>query len=323
MPREKLVVLDFDWSLVEENSDTWVLHQLGASHIFEGLLSQGLPWTQLMDCALHAAHTELKATQEDVLKAICSTPFHADMIQVVRTLAAVPGCTLIILSDANTVFINEVLKHHKLDQYIHKVYSNIASWQDGALRVNPFHSSSSPHGCPNCPSNLCKGQVLDNLLAGPRYDRIVYLGDGSGDFCPCTRLRAGDYAVVRECYPTGKQCPLFRKAQMAGAHMVGCFDSASPSLASLPATARFGMEVKSGAACQVEDLSSQPGGFDAKCGLSTPGKERRLKAIPEWQLQPCKSTRGQRDSIAAIVCAWQTPSEAAALLEATVMQPMP
>ncbi len=86
---------------------------------------------------------------------------------------------------------------------------------------------------------------------------------------------------------------------------------------------RFGMEVKSGAACQVEDLSSQPGGFDAKCGLSTPGKERRLKAIPEWQLQPCKSTRGQRDSIAAIVCAWQTPSEAAALLEATVMQPMP
>ena len=35
-----------------------------------------------MDTALHAAHTELKATQKDVLKAIRSTPFHADMIQV-------------------------------------------------------------------------------------------------------------------------------------------------------------------------------------------------------------------------------------------------
>ena len=45
------------------------------------LIHAGLPWTQLMDCALYAAHTELKATQEDVLKAICSTPFHADMIQ--------------------------------------------------------------------------------------------------------------------------------------------------------------------------------------------------------------------------------------------------
>ncbi len=36
------MVLDFDWSLVEENSDTWVLDQLGASHIFQRLLSQGM-----------------------------------------------------------------------------------------------------------------------------------------------------------------------------------------------------------------------------------------------------------------------------------------
>ena len=35
-----------------------------------------------MDTALHAAHTELKATQKDLLKAIHSTPFHADMVQV-------------------------------------------------------------------------------------------------------------------------------------------------------------------------------------------------------------------------------------------------
>ena len=35
-----------------------------------------------MDSALHAAHTELNAAQEDVLKAIHSTPFHADMIEV-------------------------------------------------------------------------------------------------------------------------------------------------------------------------------------------------------------------------------------------------
>ena len=35
------MVLDFDWSLVEENSDTWVLQQLGASHIFQRLLSEG------------------------------------------------------------------------------------------------------------------------------------------------------------------------------------------------------------------------------------------------------------------------------------------
>ena len=39
--REELVVFDFDWSLVEENSDTWVLQKLGALNIFKRLQSQG------------------------------------------------------------------------------------------------------------------------------------------------------------------------------------------------------------------------------------------------------------------------------------------
>ena len=38
---EGLVVFDFDWSLVEENSDTWVLQKLGALNIFKRLQSQG------------------------------------------------------------------------------------------------------------------------------------------------------------------------------------------------------------------------------------------------------------------------------------------
>lgn len=41
--------------------------------------------------------------------------------QAVRRLASVPGCTLVILSDANTVFINEILEHHQLAQHIQKV----------------------------------------------------------------------------------------------------------------------------------------------------------------------------------------------------------
>lgn len=80
--KKVLVVLDFDWSLVEENSDTWVLQQLGASDIFEQLLAEGRPWTQLMDEALHKTHTEIGAGQDSVLQAIHSTPFHQDMMQV-------------------------------------------------------------------------------------------------------------------------------------------------------------------------------------------------------------------------------------------------
>jgi hypothetical protein len=36
-----LVVCDFDWSLVEENSDTWVLAKLGATDVFQRLKATG------------------------------------------------------------------------------------------------------------------------------------------------------------------------------------------------------------------------------------------------------------------------------------------
>jgi hypothetical protein len=46
-----LVVCDFDWSLVEENSDTWVLSELGATALFESLKETGeltMFWGTLM-----------------------------------------------------------------------------------------------------------------------------------------------------------------------------------------------------------------------------------------------------------------------------------
>ncbi len=46
-----MVVFDFDWSLVEENSDTWVLDQLGATAIFKRLKATGAPIT-VAECRL-------------------------------------------------------------------------------------------------------------------------------------------------------------------------------------------------------------------------------------------------------------------------------
>ena len=44
--------------------------------------------------------------------------------------------------------------------------------------------------------------MLDAVLAEPRYRalrRVAYVGDGSGDYCPCTRLRGdrGDVMFAR------------------------------------------------------------------------------------------------------------------------------
>ena len=53
----QLYVCDFDWSLVEENSDTWVLGKLGATAIFQRLKATGsfLPGSCSPVKALHTA----------------------------------------------------------------------------------------------------------------------------------------------------------------------------------------------------------------------------------------------------------------------------
>lgn len=43
-----MVVFDFDWSLVEENSDTWVLDRLGATEIFKRLKATGMLPAELL-----------------------------------------------------------------------------------------------------------------------------------------------------------------------------------------------------------------------------------------------------------------------------------
>ncbi|CAL8471813.1 g11355 [Coccomyxa elongata] len=217
-----LVVFDFDWSLVEENSDNWVLDCLGATDIFKRLKATGMPWTQLMDASLVTAHKELGRQQQDILEACASTPFAACMRQAVATLAA-RGCDLVIVSDANSVYINAILEHHGLKEHFKQVHTNKASWEGGGLRVRPYHQDPRPHGCPNCPPNLCKGKVMELLLMQQNYSRVVYLGDGAGDFCPSLRLGPRDFVLSREVYPRGAPCSLLRLARKASARIADCF----------------------------------------------------------------------------------------------------
>lgn len=70
-----LLALDFDWSLVEENSDTFVLSAIGADDFYKQGRAQGIPWTQLMDRCLLASGCRL-------LQAAC----HSLAISFVTTL---------------------------------------------------------------------------------------------------------------------------------------------------------------------------------------------------------------------------------------------
>ena len=50
---------------------------------------------------------------------------------------------------------------------------------------------------------------------------MVYIGDGGGDFCPCTRLTASDVVFARRHYPkSDKVAPLLAKIQKSGQFIV-------------------------------------------------------------------------------------------------------
>jgi len=46
---------------------------------------------------------------------------------------------------------------------------------------------------------MCKGEELDAFLERhkPVFDRIIYVGDGSNDYCPIIRLRSQDMVLCR------------------------------------------------------------------------------------------------------------------------------
>eukprot|EP00455_Lapot_gusevi_P054149 TRINITY_DN8609_c0_g1_i5.p1 TRINITY_DN8609_c0_g1~~TRINITY_DN8609_c0_g1_i5.p1 ORF type:complete len:195 (+),score=33.31 TRINITY_DN8609_c0_g1_i5:210-794(+) len=121
----------------------------------------------------------------------------------------------LILSDSNTVFIDSVLRARNLRDFFPDewIFTNPAVFEGERLHVETFQPADQPHQCPLCPLNLCKGQVLSKILSEAdqkeenvrKFARVVYLGDGAGDFCPASRLRSCDLVLAREGYALAKK----------------------------------------------------------------------------------------------------------------------
>ncbi|CAE7032272.1 unnamed protein product [Symbiodinium sp. CCMP2456] len=186
-PLRRLLVWDYDWSLINTNSDTFVVEKLRPELMahFRSPCSDG--WTALMDRQMKALF-DLGVSRGLVEQCVSSVPVFEENLLAVRR-AAEAEAAQIVLSDANTVFIEAFLQSAGLRSCFSEIITNAAEFNyDGCLHVRPFHEGP-PHGCPLCPDNLCKGLVLRRLLADYRPQRVLYVGDGGGDFCPACELR--------------------------------------------------------------------------------------------------------------------------------------
>jgi pyridoxal phosphate phosphatase PHOSPHO2 len=234
-PRAAAVVFDFDHSFIQCNSDVWVPEKLSPAALKHlDAHKDRVQWTALMDEVCGVMHADGVSPQA-IVSALASMPIDDAMLRLVHWLheQEVP---MYIMSDANTVYIAEFLKHHKIEGHFAAVVTNPSRFErfegpeaasessEGAterLRVRRYHEHA--HGCARCPINLCKGLVMDDLklskasaaadvadaaalalalaAAVAAAPRVAYVGDGGGDLCPSLRLGEGDLVCARAEYP--------------------------------------------------------------------------------------------------------------------------
>ncbi|KAF9389709.1 putative phosphatase phospho1 [Podila verticillata] len=197
---KRLFVFDFDWTLIECDSDNWVFQHLNKNLYQVQLESAGkVQWTDLQQRLLGELFAA-GVSRKDIEDTLSRVPFDADMIEAL-TLMKTHGSELYILSDANTVYIETVLKAHKIDHLFTRILTNPAKFDDqGRLNVVRFHGlDKAPHGCHlPCEPNICKGQELQKLIDSQCWDQVIYMGDSTNDFCPSTRLQSSDVVLARK-----------------------------------------------------------------------------------------------------------------------------
>ncbi|BEJ17947.1 hypothetical protein CspHIS471_0702240 [Cutaneotrichosporon sp. HIS471] len=205
MPKN-LVVFDFDWSFVDQDTDRWVFEVLD-TNLRRTLQDRKSAGSQCMPDVVDQTMEDLFNAgykKEQVLDALRQLPVHPAMKRAVNGLKHRGETTFLCLSNSNEVYIGTILEHHGLGHLFNKVITNPSRWDGDRLHIGRRLPADGPqHGCTvGCLPNMCKGDELDAWLVAhggkEAWDKIVYVGDGGNDYCPLLRMRKGDLACVRK-----------------------------------------------------------------------------------------------------------------------------
>ncbi|XP_026744181.1 pyridoxal phosphate phosphatase PHOSPHO2-like [Trichoplusia ni] len=193
---KSLAIFDFDRTIVDDDSDATIINRLKEKQPPPEWEAGNHDWTPYMSNVFEHAYSA-GMNSEEILSSIESMKPINGAEKLITTLAA-EGWDIIIISDANTVFINHWLKTHGLMDCITAIFTNGAFWQSGRLFIKPCMNQTT---CPRCPSNLCKKKALTKWLSCHTYASFAYCGDGRNDFCPSTAIPANGIVLPRYGYP--------------------------------------------------------------------------------------------------------------------------
>lgn len=190
---DTLFVWDFDWTVVNCNSDEYIPGQFitddeelrrGFQEEFESP-KNNKDWHACVEAMIRRAIDDHGATPSSLLQAARQMPY---LKNVKDTLDDIHHhhhhhhhrnhTGQMILSDGNTLFIGAFLQEHGMvEHFTHGVISNEGFWSNDTntntngggetpprLCVTHHSKPLGGHSCRRCPSNLCKTQALEKAL---------------------------------------------------------------------------------------------------------------------------------------------------------------
>ncbi|PWA84880.1 HAD-superfamily hydrolase, subfamily IB, PSPase-like protein [Artemisia annua] len=215
-----VIIFDFDKTIIDIDSDEWVVEELGDTELFNKLVPT-MPLNSVMQIMMEELHVQ-GTKIEDIEQVLKRVAIHQRVVPAIKAAYAL-GCDLRIVSDANAFFIETVLKQLGVRECFTEINTNPGFVdEEGKLTILPYHDfHNSPHGCTLCPANMCKGKIIERIQSTftmKEKRRIIYLGDGAGDFCPSLKLVEGDYMMPRKDFPVWNLICKNRQLVKVGVH---------------------------------------------------------------------------------------------------------
>lgn len=169
---------------MEDNTDIVVRDLVGKDKISDDVkklytVSGWIPYMQEIFHILHANNvtkSQIKSTVENI-------PEVNGLKELIRKLHQTGKVDVVIISDSNSVFINYWCDFNGVTQYIKKIYTNQAQFNENdVLKVQPYHHQTT---CDLSSVNLCKGDVLEEFAKNEFeqnnviYSKAFYIGEHS------------------------------------------------------------------------------------------------------------------------------------------------
>lgn len=196
---KKLFVFDFDETIINENSDTYIYKALKTNEIpteFKNPDYTNINWVDFMKKVFLYMKKENVAPKELklVLENVPLTPgFDKLLNYLVKKQDSIES---IIISNANNLFIEWILSKRGYDKLFRKIYTNPAFINDGMINISYYHS----HNCEICPINMCKKEILLKHIRENQNKEIFFACDGLNDYCATTALKNQDILFCRKNY---------------------------------------------------------------------------------------------------------------------------